>query len=178
MVILLSLLLSNTNFCNTKCSIWDQNRGCWIRNYCFLSLNHWKSHKSRCNVCVAIAVPYHPQNLSPMYIKQQKIVWIECWGWNGATGSETASKSDGNASIGSEISPESEKILILISGWIALQLLPWSTYYHCWIPKINFAILNAQFWIKNRGCWISKSALWWPIYPFKNHPTFVVVHKK
>ena len=34
-IILLSLLISKTNFRNTQCSIWDQNRGCWIRNYQF-----------------------------------------------------------------------------------------------------------------------------------------------
>ena len=34
-IILLSLLISKTNFRDTQCSIWDQNRGCWIRNYQF-----------------------------------------------------------------------------------------------------------------------------------------------
>ena len=34
-IILLSLLISKTNFRNTQCSIWDQNRGCWIINYQF-----------------------------------------------------------------------------------------------------------------------------------------------
>ncbi len=59
----------------------------------FSSLNRWKSHKSRRNVYVAIAVPYHPQNLSPTYIKHKNIVRIECWSRNRVSGSGTASKS-------------------------------------------------------------------------------------
>ena len=42
---------------------------------------------------------------------------------------------------------------------IALEPVRWSSYYHCWPPKLIFTILGAQFWIRTGGWWIREESI-------------------